>query len=205
MSRIEAVIFDLGGVLVEVDKKRSIKKWNGLTGGDEESFENAFFTDRLKERFNVGSIDEQAFLNEVKSRIPPALRAPDEVAIKTAWTAMLSPRPYAEEITRLLSKNCNLAILSDTDPVHAEYMENKFAFFGRFKIKTYSFEVRAAKPDATMYSAVVKALKTKPENCVFFDDLARNVRGAEAFGLNAHAATSRDEIINALKQEKILL
>lgn len=205
MSRIEAVIFDLGGVLVEVDKTRSIEQWNLLMGGDEKSFENAFFRDRLKERFNCGSIDAMTFLNEVKSGIRAPLRVPDETALQTVWTAMLGPRPYAEEITRMLSKDYKLAILSDTDPIHAAYMETNFGFFKRFGVKIYSFETRAVKPDGLMYSTILNRLQKKPSKCVFFDDLSRNVQGARSFGLKAHTATNKGEIINGLKQENILL
>ncbi len=207
MNRPQAVIFDLGGVLVDVNKKVSIRKWNLLTGGDTTSFEQIFFSDRLKNRFNEGSIDSSSFLHTIKTGIgspPPSSLSSEpipESSLKSIWTAMLRPRSYTEKIIDLLHGSLHLAILSDTDPIHASYMENEFGFFQKFKVKTYSYLVGATKPDKRMYSAVLNELGIEANSCVFFDDRPQNVTGAINMGIRAYKASNEKDILGGLKKE----
>jgi len=207
MNSPKAIIFDLGGVLVDVDKKKSIRKWNLLTGKDTASFEKTFFADKLKNRFNEGAIDSTFFLHTLKagvSRGPGRLRTCEsilETSLKSIWTAMLQPRSYTEKIIDLLHSSIHLAILSDTDPIHASHMEQEFDFFQRFKVKTYSYVVGATKPDKRMYATVLNDLGIEANSCVFFDDRPKNVAGAVNMGIRAYTATNEKDILEGLKRE----
>lgn len=207
MNSPKAVIFDLGGVLVDVDKKRSIRKWNLLTGKDTASFEETFFADKLKNRFNEGSIDSTYFIQALKAGVdrapghPGSCESTIETSLENIWTAMLQPRSYSEKIIDLLHSSFQLAILSDTDPIHASHMEHKFGFFQKFRVKTYSYAVGATKPDRRMYSTVLNDLGIKANSCVFFDDRPRNVAGAVKMGIRAYTAANEKDILEGLKKE----
>ena len=202
-SRGTVLIFDLGGVLVEVEKSRSEALWETRASESDLSFESAFMGERLKNRFNEGSIDAATFIQTVVARASEAGVRLQPCDIQPIWTAMLRPKPYAEALLYGLAKNHDLAVLSDTDPLHVAHMEAHFGFFHRFAVKTYSYSVGAVKPSPRMYEAVVDALGVIPSQCLFFDDREKNIVGARRAGLRAYLTRCERDILDALAHEQL--
>jgi HAD superfamily hydrolase (TIGR01509 family) len=69
---------------------------------------------------------------------------------------------------------------------------------GHFRKIFLSSAIGLRKPDAAAYDHVAKAIGVAPERIVFFDDLAENIEGARAYGLNAVHVTSSGDVAQAL-------
>lgn len=194
-TSVKAVIFDLGGVLIEVDKARSHDRWREHTHLDTKAFERAFFEHGLKGRFDTGEVKEAAFLAEVRDR--SGLSLPDEVIIDI-WCAMLRPWPESQKVTERLSLEYTLAVLSDIDPIHRRHLERTCPFMSLFAARVYSFQENAVKPHPVLFSRVLGLLDLDAEECLFVDDKASNIEGAANAGIRTFHDTRGREGLDAL-------
>ena len=91
-----------------------------------------------------------------------------------------------------------LGLLSDTDEVHWRHLRRDYAVFRHFGKPALSFEIGRMKPDAECYRIAAESVGTEPHECLFVDDLERNVSGARAAGMEAvlftGAADFREEL-----------
>jgi putative hydrolase of the HAD superfamily len=75
------------------------------------------------------------------------------------------------------------AILSNMIPEVLQYMRQEFAWLADFTHQTYSCELRMAKPDPAIFTFTCARLGVRPEEALFIDDKAENIRAAEQLGL----------------------
>jgi 2-haloacid dehalogenase len=66
----------------------------------------------------------------------------------------------------------------------------RFSFLGRFRGVVVSGEERAAKPDPRIYRILLERYHLDPADCLFIDDVPRNVDGARAAGMDGILFTS---------------
>ena len=78
-----------------------------------------------------------------------------------------------------------LGLLSDTDEVHWGHLRRDYPVFDRFPRPTLSFEIGRMKPDPECYRIAAANAGASVEECLFIDDLERNVEGAKAAGMGA--------------------
>jgi putative hydrolase of the HAD superfamily len=202
-ARVKAVVFDLGGVLIDVNRNRAHRKWRKLSGLDEKAFDRVFFGGRLKNGFNTGEVSEPEFLETVAQRTadlqaeknisetsgPPTARfSPKE--LRRVWCALLTPSPPASAVVAALNPRLHRAVLSDTDPIHARHMVEHFSFMGKLTPKVFSYEVKTIKPDPRIYRVLLERLDLEPSACLFLDDKSKNVIGAHRAGLQAVQVTA---------------
>jgi putative hydrolase of the HAD superfamily len=191
MAGVEAVIFDLGRVLVDVDLERGL--WRDLMrigGGDPASI-GSLRDNELLIRFHVGGVTPRDFHAEFCRRAGLSL---EYDAFVRQWCEVFEPIPGMEALLRGLAPVVTLGLLSDTDRLHFPYCQATFPFVGRIPDPVVSYEVGATKPAPAMYAAAVDAVGVPPANCLFVDDLQRNVDGAIAFGMQAVLFTGADNL-----------
>jgi putative hydrolase of the HAD superfamily len=86
------------------------------------------------------------------------------------------------------------AILSNMgDNVHAN-MEREFDWLARFDVLVWSYQLRMAKPDPTIYRYVLKELGTQPGETLFIDDKPVNIEAAHALGMRALLFTTAEKL-----------
>jgi putative hydrolase of the HAD superfamily len=191
MAGVEAVIFDLGRVLVDVDLERGL--WRDLMrigGGDPASI-GSLRDNELLIRFHVGGVTPRDFHAEFCRRAGLSL---EYDAFVRQWCEVFEPIPGMEALLRGLAPVVTLGLLSDTDRLHFPYCQATFPFVGRIPDPVVSYEVGATKPAPAMYAAAVDAVGVAPAHCLFVDDLQRNVDGALAFGMQAVLFTGADNL-----------
>ncbi len=84
-----------------------------------------------------------------------------------------------------LRARCRLALLSNTDPLHADYMDAHFTFGRYFAARIYSCRIGASKPSPAIYQAALAALDLPAHETLYIDDIAEFVEAARALGLAA--------------------
>lgn len=189
-STIEWLIFDLGGVLIEVahpEQTAARLAEAGRTdlatvhGALRESFAERPFS--LAERFQAGEIGETTFLDALDRSLQrplgrKALRGHlrDMLRGEIAGTAAL----LAELAPRIAT-----ACYSNTNPVHWRHARAQYPFFAHFRDCMASHEVGLAKPDARVFDYVQQRLGAGPAGCLLIDDRERNVAAARAAGWQA--------------------
>ena len=189
-KKIKNIVFDLGGVLVDLDFKAAI---NGL---QQAGFVNvkeqlqSFDREGIFQKFELGEMTAEEFRTAIRENSTVTLT--DE-EIDALWNAMLLeiPREKLELILDLRGKYM-VYLLSNTNPIHWDYVcKNAFNYRG-FRVNDYfeetflSYEMHLAKPDKAIYEKVLQDANLLAEETLFIDDSEANCKAAEEVGIHAH-------------------
>lgn len=184
---IEAIIFDLGGVIIDIDFNLTLKALEKYTS--HQFGEGEYLTKHpIFYEFETGKISENAFFSEIQKVF--SLNA-TLTELKQAWNALLLDIPQKRvDLLQHLQTQLPTFILSNTNPTHLQEVENilrKQTNTSTLKMLVrkpyYSFEVGKAKPERAIYEQVIEENRLKPEKTLFVDDSLRNLEGAKKVGL----------------------
>jgi len=175
--RIEALIFDIGNVLVPFDwqpfRSRLHVNCKNLTVEAERKFRD------LMLRFEVGEMTGEMF-----TRL--ALRTigfqGDEREFVSMWNGIFTSNPPMERAILSLKRQFPLFLLSNTSDLHLAHLMEKCQVLGHFLDGVYSFRAKFAKPDVRIFETAIKQFGVKPESTVYIDDLAINISSAAELG-----------------------
>ena len=202
-GNIKAIIFDMGGVIVDLDIedcKRAFKEYLGYYRIDE-------LIDPCHQKGIYGDLEEGKISGDEFRRI--VLQDSDPGALaenvdKAMWHILTGISPYKVEMLKRLSESYDLYLLSNNNPVCLPRAKAIFEDAGIplekiFRKCFYSFEMKALKPSETFYKAVVREIGIPAEQMFFIDDSQKNVDGAIAAGLPAvyyEPGTDLETLIN---------
>ena len=198
MNKIKNVIFDLGGVILNVKYENVIQNFKNL--GIKESF--SFYNQKYqKEFFNLletGKIDSISFIKEMKKHCKSS-----EKEIIKAWNSIILDLPYERvKILKDLSKNYNLFLLSNTNQIHINHIKQKIGkeryldLYGTFDKVYYSHEIGLRKPDEEIFKFVIKKEKIIPTETFFIDDSIQHTNSAKKLGIKTYNLNNKEDIIN---------
>ena len=189
-KKIRNIVFDLGGVLVDLDFKAAI---NGL---QKAGFANvkeqlqAFDREGIFQKFELGEMTADEFRSAIRENSTVSLT--DE-EVDGLWNAMLLevPREKLELILHLRGKYM-VYLLSNTNSIHWDYVcKNAFNYRG-FRVNDYfeetflSYEMHLAKPDKAIFEKVLEEANLLPEETLFIDDSEVNCKAASELGIHTH-------------------
>ena len=189
-KNIKNIVFDLGGVLVDMDFKAAI---NGLQKAGFAKVKEqlqSFDREGIFQKFELGEMTAEEFRTAIRENSTVTLT--DE-EIDALWNAMLLeiPREKLELILDLRGKYM-VYLLSNTNSIHWDYVcKNAFNYRG-FRVNDYfeetflSYEMHLAKPDKAIFEKVLQDANLLPEETLFIDDSEANCKAAEEVGIHAH-------------------
>lgn len=197
MRQFKNIIFDLGGVLLDLDINRcmtefekvglhDIRRW--MTGTNELGF--------LKE-YECGGLTTLQFRVKIREE---AGRALSDGEIDRVWNSMLKEIPeYKLELLLTLRKKYRLYLLSNTNDLHWNVCIPKFEYRGLrvgdfFTHVFLSYQMHQAKPDIVIFQTVLKEAKLLPEETLFIDDSLENCRAAASLGINVFHYVPGDDL-----------
>jgi len=182
---IRAVIFDLGRVLVQINPAKGLLgRLSGL-GVKESTTEDVIMhlsKHDLFCRYSVGKLSPQEFYEAVCQTLEINPTYDEFVEI---WCSIFEPMPLMPQLFDEVYAKLPVTILSDTDPLHWNYLLKTYPFLQKVQKPALSFEVGEVKPSSAMYRAAVESVGVDAGSCLFIDDLQKNVDGAKAAGLQA--------------------
>jgi putative hydrolase of the HAD superfamily len=183
MASIEAVIFDLGRVLVAIDNSLLVERlFKGLDTDDLQELGRRTMADPAMVDFNSGRIGPQTFYERMYRNWRWDMPF-DE--FKQLWCRIFYPMDGMESLIMQLCGKVKLGLLSDTDPLHWNHIRTTWPWIQQFQKPTLSFEVGVMKPDPAIYRIAAQNVNTAAEHCLYIDDLESNVAGARAVGMTA--------------------
>ena len=177
---IKNIIFDLGGVVLNLDQEKTLRAFKRLGANLEElNLESSIFLD-----LETGKIEADYFLQTIFTMLKGEA---NKEQITQAWNSMLLELPpHRVEIIRQLKSKYRLFLLSNTNSIHinAVYEEHgKSIFEELFETVYLSHEIGIRKPDVACYEYVLSHAQLKGVETVFIDDNKSNLKGAEAAGM----------------------
>lgn len=188
MQEIKNIIFDLGGVLINLDNKLTEKAFVDLGAKNFAQYFGHGFAASFFKEYEVGKINDDEFIN--KLRRLGDLTVSDETIIQ-AWNALLLDFPPERiELLKTLSNRYRIFLFSNTNALHMKTVRR--IYVDTFKEGTldelfektyYSNELGMRKPDVGSYQHITNENRLNPSETLFVDDALVNVEGANAAGL----------------------
>ncbi len=182
-TKIRAIIFDIGRVLVRVDinsVKASLAQGLSLTP---EELWSAIEKDPRWRDWQEGRISPHDWHLHLCQRLGISLNYAQFTA---AWNQALDPQPiHPLKMFEELSKHYRLALLSNTDPIHVAHLESTYDFFEYFakSRRVYSCSLGASKPDPLIYREALRVCKVRAAEAVYIDDIPAYVEAARQLGI----------------------
>jgi len=182
METIEAIIFDMGRVLVAIDNGLLVNRlFTGLSETDVQEIARRTMADAAMVDFNSGRIGPEAFFERMRQRYGLAV---DYDQFRQLWCDIFYTMEGMEELVAQLAGRYRLGLLSDTDPLHWACIRRRWPWIERtFESFTLSYQAGVMKPDPAIYRAAAQSVQTTPERCLYVDDLEDNVQGAVRAGM----------------------
>ncbi len=181
-AKFQAIIFDIGRVLVRVDiQKVQLGLTKGLSLTPEELW-SAIEKDPRWPDWQEGRMSARDWHLNLCKKLGIVL---DFDKFTKVWNSALDPEPIqSDSLFERLRKSYRLGLLSNTDPIHVAHLETTYSFFRYFPkpVRIYSCSVGASKPDPLIFQEALRACKTKADQAVYVDDIAAFVDAARALG-----------------------
>jgi glucose-1-phosphatase len=190
--RIKNIIFDWGGVIVNIDFRKSVDAFIKLGFPDLTQSYAQLNHSELFDLLELGIIGPEDFHIEL-CKIVPGLNLSAE-QFDQAWSALLLDTPLERiQLMQRLSRKYNLFLLSNTNKIHFDYMKNRylaelgFDFLDQVFNKLYlSHEMHLQKPAAEIFNRVLEDSRLIPEETLFIDDTEKHVLSAQQLGIVAY-------------------
>lgn len=189
------ILFDLGGVLVEVD---SANRLSALTGCPLKEISTKWSNSEYLKRFESGQCDEGAFAEGIVNELSLPI-SPQEFLCEFSLF-LKGFYPGGAELLESLRDRYILACLTDTNPLQWDSMCRRFSVDRYFQRHFLSFEIGSIKPEPKVYEHVLHALDCAPSEIVYFDDRAANVQAGISAGMTAHRVDGVSELKVKLKE-----
>jgi HAD superfamily hydrolase (TIGR01509 family) len=197
----QSIIFDLGGVLLNIDYQKSKKAFEELGVHDFDAHFSQLSQSNLFDKFETGKISDTEFREEIKkeSQITSSDRQIDH-----AWNAMLLDFPiHRIELLESLSKKLPLFLFSNTNEIHIKLFKTRLAelnllhrFENAFQKIYYSFELGLRKPHPESFIHILKENNLNPSQTLFIDDSPQHIEGANKAGLQSKFLAPNLDVIS---------
>lgn len=201
---IKNIIFDLGNVLVSVEYEKFINKLlaKGVT---EETYSNFFKGGNYRLLgYEAGEITSDEFITKCLNGLNLDMERND---FADAFNDMFGEIERMSSLVRELSENkkYNLYLLSNTSPLHFEYIKKNYDYVNLLNKFALSYELKALKPDDDIYLKTIEHLNIIPEESVFIDDLPENCSAANKFGIRTICYDKNDHAKFEKELSRILI
>jgi putative hydrolase of the HAD superfamily len=192
--RITTIIFDFGYVLSLPPQPSDYQKLAALTGIDGKPFEEVYWGQRAD--YDRGVIDGPTYWRRIAETAGKEFTPAQIDSLIAADIAIwMRANPVMMEWIRALrSRGLKIAVLSNMPIEISRHMRQCAPWFRDFDCVCFSAEVQLAKPEAAIFHACLKVLRSRPEECIFIDDRAEHVEAARALGLHALKFESVQEL-----------
>jgi len=190
LNGIKNIIFDLGGVLLNIDPKKTIDAFGQLGMEQLVGDKGLTYDHDIFYRMEQGQITSDEFRNGVQELLP----APVSFAeIDAAWTAMLFDIPAIRvQLLKNLRNDFRIYLFSNTNAIHVDKFHSDFRNQYDFEVSSlfdkdfYSNEIGYRKPSDESFQEIIRLSGINPAESLFIDDAPANVEAAQKSGLKAH-------------------
>ncbi len=199
MLPIKNIIFDLGGVLLNIDYNRTSDAFKKLGVHGFDDLYSQANANHLFEALETGEIKEAVFYETISKYCHPETT---QLQMEEAWNNILMDfREGCLDFLKRLSKQYNLYLLSNTNSIHLTAFNKILAYqtgqtsLDAFFIKSYySHLINMRKPYPSTYQWVLRDAGLNAEETLFIDDSINNIKGANEAGLRTHLLLPSEKI-----------
>ena len=193
MRNITTLLFDLGGVLIELG---SLSEMMATSPHSDEDIWKGWTRSPSVRRYESGRCTSEEFAENMVNEFELSINASEFIDKFRQWPK--GTYPGAQSLLDNLSGEFHLACLSNTNHTHWEGFLCEQEIMSCFSDSFLSHQTGVLKPDEAAFTHVLDDLGVAPEAILFFDDNPGNVSAAKKMGMNAECAKTPEGVINAL-------
>lgn len=200
--RFKNIIFDLGGVLLDLSVERTVESFAQLSGKTREQVLELYSSSTEFIQYEMGKISDQEFRSTIR-RIFQLNHS--DVEIDRCWNAMLVTLPQAKlDLLQKLKDSYTVCLLSNTNGIHLDHINKNMlpnhtqgtlldVYFHR---PYYSHLLKMRKPNEDIFLHVLNENTFNPAETIFLDDNADNIRTAANLGIQTLLIKHPKEVID---------
>jgi len=182
---VKAIIFDLGNVLIDFDHTIAAKRISQFTDKSPQEIFNLFFDSELTGLFEEGRISPQVFFLKVKKILNLKLEYDTFVPIWNEIFFLSRKNRYVYNLAHTLRNHYKVALLSNINILHFDYLKKNFPVFDAFHHIITSYEIGLRKPHPLIYQKTLEILNVLANNVFYTDDRAELVEKAKDLGIKS--------------------
>ena len=197
MKNAKAIIFDLGGVILNIDYRLTIAAFEKLGVKNADLFYSKKEQNPIFDKLEIGAITPSSFLIALQKYCPKTNKS----EVEKAWCAMLLDLPESRlNHIQKLSKNYKIFLLSNTNEIHFNAFrkmigEKRWLKFSSLFTKMYlSHEIGFRKPNKEAFQIILDENKLKANEVFFIDDSPQHIESAKTIGIQSHYLLEGEEI-----------
>jgi HAD superfamily hydrolase (TIGR01509 family) len=179
-ATIEVILFDLGGVLIELAGVEQMIEWSPGIATHEELWRRWLRSTAVR-RFETGAIGREEFAAAVIDEFGCPVGVDEFLAAFTWWPRSVYPGAF--DLLGAMRERYRIASVSNTNEIHWDRFSNAWRLDAAFHHNFPSYLVGKLKPDAEYFEHVLEALDAPAERVLFIDDNAINVDAATRLGM----------------------
>ena len=196
-TKIKAVIWDMGGVLLRTENREPRTTLASKFGLTYEMLESIVYGSRSASQAAKGAIP----VTEHWKSVQTLLKIPDDQlrAFKESfWAGDKVDEDLVNWIDQL-RPTYKTALLSNAWEDMRDKAEKHYPFLHAFDVSVFSAEIKMAKPDAEFYQWMLNKLQVAAEESIFIDDMLDNVLAAKELGIHGVRFINREQTIEDVK------
>lgn len=201
MATTKNILFDLGGVLLNINYHKTQEAFKELGFHDFEEMYTQYTADALFEELETGKVSADEFYTKIMKGKAEHITRPQ---VAFAWNNMLLDfREKSLEFLEKIAERYGLYLLSNTNEIHLsafeQILKNQTGLESLDKFFTkayYSHRVNLRKPNNDIFEFVLADAGIKAEETLFIDDSWNNIEAAKKLGFKTHLLLPGETIEN---------
>ena len=207
--KIKNIIFDFGGVILDIDPQLTVNEFVKLGFNDFEKLMTPKFTEDIIGKFDRGILTPELFRKKLKAYLD--IKVTDQ-KLDDAWNALLYDIPQERiEVIEKVKKKYKIYLLSNSNEIHYDLfvrdLQLRFGYreFDELFHKAYfSFDLHLLKPNPEIYEFVINQHGLLPEETLFIDDKEENILAAQKLGLRTYKLDKPERIRDIFDNGKLV-
>ena len=198
MKPADALLFDLGGVVMGLDWNRAFLRWSRDSHVPPEALATLYTFDEPYQRHERGEISESDYYAALRRSLHLDISDDD---FRAGWGAIFT-EPVHETVAMLeeLRDRVALYAFSNSNEAHRIVWARKFeAALKNFRRVFVSSQMGLRKPERASFDFIAREIGVRPDRILFFDDTLVNVEGARLAGLQAVHVRGPDDVRHAVR------
>jgi putative hydrolase of the HAD superfamily len=201
VSRIRVVLFDVGGVLVQLSGVATVLGWVADRWTPPELWHKWLHSPAVR-AFETGRCDADTFAAELVAELELGVSPAQFLESFAGWPTGLYPG--VGELVARIPSNVTRALLSNSNALHWPRVEGEFGLRALFEHRFVSHLTGRIKPDRDAFEHVVSSLGCDPGSVFFLDDNLMNVEAAQAVGMQGAVVRGIGEAEQALRLASVI-
>ncbi len=200
LTGIKNIILDLGGVIINLNPEATINSFKRIFNDQFDAMQKDLHQKNVLDKFETGELSLDEFILFFQTHQPTL----SSEKIINSWNSMLLDIPKERlALIQNLSKRHRVFLLSNTNPIHLEFIDNYVrlnfelsSMATPFEKAYYSHQMGLRKPDPKIFETIIEDKNLLTDETLFIDDSEQHIITAKQLNLKTHHLLETENIVD---------